>query len=147
MSTGLPSSLVERLRKDEVQANQLLTTGLLEEAVQTVKTSADRKLLSLTSKAVDTLEEVMDTSAPKERIAAATAILDRSPATKQNALAGQSEASIPLDALKGALEGMAKIFAIKMEHTHTEIRRVAPEPAEPALPEPKIAPKRSKKRA
>jgi hypothetical protein len=111
---SLPDALLTRLRKDEKDSNDLLTAGSLPDAVQKVKESAERKLLSITNKAVDTLEEVMDYGAPKDRVVAARKILETSPATKNMQQSIGPETAIPLAAFKGMLEGMAKLFSLQL---------------------------------
>ena len=142
MSNQLPESVLLRLHKDEVESAKQLSTGSLPEAAQTVKQSAERKLLSITGKAIDTLEEVMDGAGPKERVAAATAILDRSPATKPQISNQPTEQAIPLEAIKELFVGMGKMFGQVIDIQHTQIKRAEPEPIE--APEPKVAPKRGK---
>ena len=138
MSQTLPPALLNRLRRDEVNSNQLLERGELDDAVKAVRNTAERKLLSITPKAVDTIEEVMDMGGTKERLAAAVAVIEHSPATKQQVMGSSQEAAIPVEALKGVLEGIGKMFALGMDHKHSQMRSVAPEP----LPEPVIAPKK-----
>lgn len=141
MSNALSPALLARLRKDEVEASKYLADGTIEDGLQQVKQGAERKLLALTHKAVDTLEEVMDYGRPGDRLAAAESILDRSPATKQMVAGQAQEAAIPVEALKSLMEGMSKMFGMAIEHQHTEIKRVQAEPEPVKL----IAPKRRKK--
>jgi hypothetical protein len=141
MSQQLPASVLSRLRNDEKEVERQLASGQLPETVQTVKQATERKLLSITGKAVDTLEEVMDYGAPKERVAAASKVIDISPATKPQIAGTTNEQSIPLDAVKELFMGMGKMFGQMVDFKHSEIKRAKPLPE----PEPVIAPKRGRK--
>jgi len=126
MPSSLPPALLNRLRKDEQESNKYLAVSSVEDSIQPVKQSAERKLLSITNKAVDTLEEVLDFGAPKERLAAAEAILDRSPATKQMVAGSTQDQSIPAEALGVLMEGLGKMFSMVVDHRHTELKRAVP---------------------
>jgi len=132
--------MLERLRKDELRLLQELPDAQLPDSTAGIKQLADRKLLSLTGKAVDVLEEVMDSGAPKERLAASVAILDHSPATQQQKAVQQQE-SLPMEALELLMNGIGKMFSTVIEHKPSEIKLAerfdqAPE----ALPEARSAP-------
>jgi hypothetical protein len=136
----LPANLLERLRKDNASSLMLLETASIPDSTQTIKDLSDRKLLSITTKAVDTLEEVLDYGAPKERLAAAEAILDRSPATKPLLAQADASASLPAEALQILMQGMGKLFAVALDHQHTSIKR-AEQVLEPLpAPETKLIP-------
>lgn len=135
---ALPPTLLTRLRSDEIEANKYLTEASLDDALQPVRQSVERKLLSITNKAVDVLEEVMDFGAPKERLAAAEAVLDRSPATKQVMGGNAQDGSLPAEALGMLMEGLGKMFAVALD------QRQLPQPVKA---DPVIAPKGGKKHA
>ena len=103
--------LVEKLNQENYETQRFLITQPLLDTIEPVKQLAERKLLSLTSKAIDIIEEVADYGAPKERLQAACEILDRSPATKKQDLLLSSDQSFPIEAFKLLVEGMGKMFA------------------------------------
>lgn len=106
VNAPLPVSLLERLERESSDIESGLVTGTVEEMTGKVKALADRKLLALTSTAVDVLGDGMKYGPVKDRVSAAVQVLDRSPATKPQSVFG-TEQSIPIEALKGAMAGMA----------------------------------------
>jgi hypothetical protein len=108
----LPSSLLSRLRSDESSLYSDLATSPLSSSISSAKTLATRKLLAATPEAIDTTLLVMRCGADKERLAAASLILAKSPATAENS--SSSEASLPpalLATLSLALSSLASAFS------------------------------------
>lgn len=108
----LPSSLLSRLRSDESSLYSDLATSPLSSSISSAKTLATRKLLAATPEAIDTTLLVMRCGADKERLAAASLILAKSPATAENS--SSSEASLPpalLATLSSALSSLASAFS------------------------------------
>lgn len=142
---SLPDKLVESLRKQQSEAERFLIDNSSEQSLDQIKELADKKFLSLTGKAIDTAEEVMDYGAPKERLAAASLILDKSPATREEQVIESSgEGAIPMEAFKLLIEGMGKMFNRSLEQqAPSPILRALPDPVEE---EPVLAPKRRKRK-
>ena len=103
------SDLINRLSDEEAGLSHSLATLNPSDSAVAVKVHAERKLLALTPKAIDTLDEGMSAGLLKDRVVAAKEVLDRSPATRQQSLFS-SEQTIPIEALKTILEGMANMF-------------------------------------
>ena len=118
---SLPDVLVEKLRKDQHEAYRQLQTASLMDCVQPVKENAERRLLAMTDKAIGVIDEVMDFDAPKERLAAAAEVLDRSPATKPQ-ISQATDNSLPAEALKTLMEGMGKMFGMALAHIPSEMK-------------------------
>ena len=103
------SDLVKRLTDEEQSLSHSLATLNPSDSTPSVKAHAERKLLALTPKAIDTLDEGMSCGLLKDRVVAAKEVLDRSPATKQQSIFS-SEQTIPIEALTTILQGMANMF-------------------------------------
>ena len=109
---ALPPSLLSRLRSDENSLYSDLASSPLSSSISSAKTLATRKLLAATPEAIDTTVLVMRCGADKERLAAASLILSKSPATADASTS--SEASLPpalLATLSSALASLASAFA------------------------------------
>jgi hypothetical protein len=103
------NDLVKKIDDEgEVVASQLATLNP-SDSLPSVKVHAERKLLALTPKAIDTLDDGMNATTTKDRIAAATKVLELSPATRVQTFFG-SEQSVPVEALRSIFESMAKMF-------------------------------------
>ena len=103
------SDLVKRLTDEEQSLSHSLATLNPSDSAPSVKVHAERKLLALTPKAIDTLDEGMSCGLLKDRVVAAKEVLDRSPATRQQSIFS-SEQTIPIEALTTILQGMANMF-------------------------------------
>ena len=83
MSDALPPSLLARLASDAADASKDLSSPDLSSAVTSSRTAASRRLLSLTPRAINTLERLTSPSvSEKIQLGAAQEILRRSPATR-----------------------------------------------------------------
>lgn len=109
-ASPLPPSLLSRLATDSTAASLAIAEAPLPEAVSTVRSTSDRRLLHLTGRALHTLDSLLEASDPKVRLAAASKVLDTSPATKPQATAPQ-EAAIPISAIQPLFSGLAGLFA------------------------------------
>ena len=112
---SLPPALLSRLRLDASSLDESLASSSLPDSIQTGRTYADRRLLHLTPRALDTLERLSSPSASeKVQLSAASEILRRSPATRDSLDLLSSGSSLPLAALStlsSALSSMASSFA------------------------------------
>lgn len=104
----LPPSLLARLTQDRTSLETSLTTDPVPSATPQVRDYAHRRLLSLVPKSLDTLDYLLESAAPPERLRAALSIIDRSPATKDSA--PQSATPLNPALLAPLLEGLAKLF-------------------------------------
>jgi hypothetical protein len=111
-SASLPPALVSRLAKQEKEVSLSLATPLPAlDSKQPAKDLADRTLLSLTPKALSTLDEAMDSGLTKDRIQAAKEVLDRSPATKPTLLeSGTALPQLPPEAVTSLFSGLSRLF-------------------------------------
>lgn len=109
-ASPLPPSLLSRLASDSTAASLAIAEAPLPEAVSTVRSTSDRRLLHLTGRALHTLDSLLEASDPKVRLAAASKVLDTSPATKPQALSPQ-ESAIPVSAIQPLFAGLAGLFA------------------------------------
>lgn len=133
----LPQALLNRLNKDEQEAVKLQARPDTTAAVATpvVRELAEKKLLSMTIKALDTVDAVMDYGDPKERLAAATTVIDRSPATKQLLNTQPVQASVPDAAIQSLMTGLGKLFASMADFKPSEMKTVE-QPKTRTLKEP-----------
>ena len=106
-----PIELLNKLNTESEAINQSLSTLPSSDSIGIVKQHAERKLLALTPKAIDTLDQGMDASQTKDRLAAASKVLDLSPATRPQ-VASFGEQSIPLDAIKELMTGLSEMFIL-----------------------------------
>jgi hypothetical protein len=109
-ASPLPPSLLSRLAADSTAASQAIAESPLPEAVSTVRSTSDRRLLHLTGRALHTLDSLLEASDPKVRLAAASKVLDTSPATKPQS-AAPTESAIPVSAIQPLFSGLAALFA------------------------------------
>lgn len=109
-ASSLPLSLLNRLDSDASAASAAVAQSPLPEAVQTVRAVSDRRLLHLTSRALTSIDSLLDCSDPKIRLAAASKVLDTSPATRPSVV-GPQESAIPVSALAPLFSGLAGLFA------------------------------------
>ena len=85
MSDALPPSLLARLASDAADASRDLSSPDLSAATASSRTAASRRLLSLTPRAINTLERLTSPSvSEKIQLGAAQEILRRSPATRDD---------------------------------------------------------------
>lgn len=85
MSDALPPSLLARLASDAADAAKDLSSPDLSAATSSSRTAASRRLLSLTPRAINTLERLTSPSvSEKIQLGAAQEILRRSPATRDD---------------------------------------------------------------
>ena len=110
-ASPLPPSLLSRLASDAAASIEAITSAPLPDATATVRSTSERRLLHLTDKALTTVDTLLESYDPKVRLAAASKILDTSPATKPAATLLPQESSIPVAALKPLFEGLAKLFS------------------------------------
>jgi hypothetical protein len=103
------SALAQKISDEGQSVNQQLATLNPSDAMSSVKVHSERKLLAMTPKALDVLDAGMDAGQSKDRVAAASKVLDLSPATRIQTAFG-SEQSIPIEALTTILQGMASMF-------------------------------------
>ena len=108
-ASPLPPSLLSRLASDSARATEAITSSPLAEATQTVRAATDRRLLHLTDRALSTVNTLLECSDPKVRLAAASKILDTSPATKPS-ISGAQESAIPIAAITPLFEGITKLL-------------------------------------
>lgn len=109
-ASPLPPSLLSRLASDARAADAAVAEAPLPEAVSTVRSTSDRRLLHLTGRALHTLDSLLEASDPKVRLAAASKVLDTSPATKPSVSQPQ-ESAIPISAIQPLFAGLAGLFA------------------------------------
>ena len=111
----LPPALLSRLRLDVASLDDSLANSSLPDSIQSGRTYADRRLLHLTPRALDTLERLSSSAASeKAQLSAASEILRRSPATRDSLDLLSSGSSLPLAALaslSSALSSMASAFS------------------------------------
>ena len=110
LDSPIPISLLERLALDNRAVDMTLRTSSPSEATPLVKDTADRRLLSLTDRAITGVEDIMLNGQPKERLAASLAILDRSPATKPKDALAAAGISLPPDAVAALITGLGSLF-------------------------------------
>jgi hypothetical protein len=103
------SDLVNKIESEGRDVASSLATLNPSDSLPLVKLHSERKLLALTPRALDVLDEGMSAGLTKDRVAAASKVLDLSPATRIQTTFG-SEQSIPVEALKVIFESMAKMF-------------------------------------
>lgn len=115
MSSSLPPSLLSRLASDAAAASASLADSSLPDATASCRTSATRRLLALTPRALDTLERLASPTAPeKVQLDAAKEILHRSPATSDSSDSLPSGGSLPaafISSLASALGSFASAFS------------------------------------
>lgn len=105
------TSLFDRIAADNKAVESSLIRSSPSEATPLVRDAAERKLLSLTSRAIDITEDVMENGQPRERLGAALAILDRSPATKPKDLASLGASiTLPASAVESLITGLGSLF-------------------------------------
>lgn len=102
--------LVKKLYKEQIETEKLLACDNLSDALQPVKQNAERKLLALTGPAIDVLGNGLYVGLPADRRASATAILDRSPATKPQLPANVSDQTLPVAAFELLITGLGKLL-------------------------------------
>jgi len=107
---SLPNSLLERLALDNRRIDTTLTRSTVDEATPLVRESAQRRLLSLTDRALTGVEDIMQNGQPKERLAASLAILDRSPATEQKKAGLEAGVTLPAAAVEALIQGLGNLF-------------------------------------
>jgi len=108
--SSLPTSLLDRLALDNTHIETALIRSTPEEATPLVKESSQRRLLSLTDRAITGVEDIMMNGQPKERLAASLAILDRSPATQQKSLSQDAGVTLPTAAVEALIQGLGNLF-------------------------------------
>jgi hypothetical protein len=133
------SALAQKISDEGQSVNQQLATLNPSDAMSSVKVHSERKLLAMTPKALDVLDAGMDAGQTKDRVAAASKVLDLSPATRIQTTFG-SEQSIPIEALTTILQGMASMFrgASVQFAKEPESSRVAEGVTSQAVEEPAI---------
>lgn len=109
----LPASLLASLNRSETEAlTTLATSPDPSEATPSMRSFADARLLSLTPTALTTLEELLSASDLKVRQAAATQILDRSPATRPAVATSLSGGlTLPTEAVTALLQGLGTLLS------------------------------------
>jgi hypothetical protein len=142
LASPLPPSLLERLALDNREVDLVLRTSSPAEAIPLVKDTAERRLLSLTDRAITGVEDIMTNGQPKERLAASLAILDRSPATKPKDALAAAGITLPPDAVAALITGLGSLFnamspvaaspnIVTSQPKHSHIRNVTPIKGEP----------------
>lgn len=127
MPLPLPPSLLTRLRSDETSLASALASGSDSASLSSARSLASRRLLLLTPKALDAVESVLDTADPKNRLAAATLVLSKSPATSTDLAPGtQSLPDAVLKTLSSALLSLASAF-----NTSLQTVQASPAPLQP----------------
>lgn len=113
MSDVLPPALLARLRSDALSFSESAASSSLSDATSSGRGYASRKLLSLTPKALSTVDRVMSSQNDKDALAAASLVLSKSPATRdESTLLGDSALSSSLvAALSSSLQSFASAFA------------------------------------
>ena len=106
------SDLVSKLESESLAVDRQLATLNPTDSLPAVKVHAERKLLALTPQAIDVLGDGMRTGPTKDRVAAASKVLELSPATRVQTTFS-SEQSIPVEALKTIFEAMGKMFNLR----------------------------------
>lgn len=136
----LPPALLSRLRQDVSSLDESLASSSLPDSVQTGRTYADRRLLHLTPRALDTLERLSSPAASeKAQLSAASEILRRSPATKDSLDLLSSGSSLPaqvVSTLSSALSSMASAFAALATPTADSVRAASPSDFIDVTPQP-----------
>ena len=107
----IPNTLLDRLSLDNQRAENSLIRATPSEATPLVKEAADRRLLSLTDRAISGVEDIMANGQPKERLAASLAILDRSPATKPKESTLGTGITLPAAAVEALIQGLGNLFS------------------------------------
>lgn len=110
LDSPIPISLLERLALDNRAVDMTLRGSSPSEATPLVKVAAERRLLSLTDRAITGVEDIMTNGQPKERLAASLAILDRSPATKPKDALTAAGITLPPDAVAALITGLGSLF-------------------------------------
>ena len=132
LPAALPSSLLEHLSLDNKRAENSLIRATPEEATPLVKEAADRRLLSLTDRAITGVEDIMQNGQPKERLAASLAILDRSPATKPKESTLGSGITLPAAAVEALIQGLGNLFNTTGAASNMRNATLQPSAATPA---------------
>lgn len=114
MDAPLPPSLLTRLSEDMASANRSVATADLPTSAASMRLYAHRKLLTMTPRALSTLDSLLDAD-PKIALGAATKILDKSLATRDDpanqSLATEALPPAALEALSSALASFASAAA------------------------------------
>lgn len=131
--SSLPPALLSRLRSDELSAASDLASSPLSSALSSSRSLATRSLLAHTPEAIQTTVSVLRSGSDKDRLAAATLILSKSPATSSDL--STSEASLPpalLSTLASALSSLASAFSNLTEPNLTESNLIKSKPSSPS---------------
>ena len=127
----LPPALLSRLRQDSLDLSSSLASSPLPDATSSGRTYADRRLLALAPRALDTLEDLTSSNHDdKIRLGAATEILRRSPATRDSLdllSSGQSLPASMLAVLATTLSSFASAFSKPSDPTATSSLSPAPD--------------------
>lgn len=105
---SLPPALLNKLNRERSDMASCLATSDLRSAVTASRDYAQRKLLSMTPKALDGLDTLMDSYDPKTRLSAISKVLDSSAATRVDPLASGaiSTDALPAAAVTALFEGL-----------------------------------------
>lgn len=109
---AISESLLTKLGAEQRSNQETLINSSAAEGTLAVKDTAEKHLLALTSKAIETIDSAMDYGDAKTRLAAAKEILSFSPATKPTPVTGlsQSGLTLPPAAVEALLLGLASMF-------------------------------------
>jgi hypothetical protein len=113
MSDALPPALLSRLRSDAASFCEANSSSSLSDATQSGRSYSSRRLLALTPKALSTVDRVMSSQNDKDALAAASLVLAKSPATRDEISLGSdsSLSSSLVSALAASLSSFASAFA------------------------------------
>ena len=103
------SDLLRKIESEGQDVARQLATTNPSDSLAAVRTHSERKLLAMTPRALDVLNEGMEAGQTKDRTLAASKVLDLSPATRIQTVFG-SEQTIPIEALTTILQSMANMF-------------------------------------
>lgn len=112
VATPIPSSLIERLNRENTALSESLATNEdLPTVTAQAKNYASRRLLSMTPKALSTLDRCMSPEVDeKVQLSAASEVLKRSPAIESSEISDTATVALSKAAITLAFSNLAKLF-------------------------------------
>lgn len=112
----LPRSFIDRVILDSEALQLSLLHDSVPEATLKTRDLSDRLLLDATPESIETLRSISRCGAPRDRIAAASKLLDKSPATRDPALFSASGASTLSDsAMSSLMTGLSSFLKFALD--------------------------------
>lgn len=127
--------LLASLREEEDSLHEVLRSSGPKAALQKGRDLCTSLLIDATPKAIRTLAYLSESAAPKERIAAASKLLDKSPLIQDNTASSGGRSSISDEALKTLFSSMGSFLNLALSSKEETIN-VTPEGSSPFSSKP-----------